>query len=198
VIYIGIDPGKSGGMAAIVGSVAVYTKMPATERDVLDWFSEWPPLNSFALLERAQTMPRQGVVSAFTYGRGYGALLMALTATKIPFDLVAPAVWQRAMGCLSRGDKNVTKRRAQQLFPKLTVTHAIADALLLAEYRRRLDWGTGGQEKEQGDEQGQEELPERTLPANGGAFAGRQTKASAHAPAAPGAAHRRRPDQAAR
>jgi hypothetical protein len=39
---------------------------------------------------------------------------------------------------MSKGDKNVTKRRAQQLFPQLKVTHAIADALLIAEYGRRV------------------------------------------------------------
>ena len=33
-------------------------------------------------------------------------------------------------------DKNVTKNRAQQLWPTIKVTHAIADALLLGEYCR--------------------------------------------------------------
>jgi len=41
------------------------------------------------------------------------------------------------MGCLTKGDKNVSKRRAQELFPALKVTHAIADALLIAEFARR-------------------------------------------------------------
>ncbi len=44
--------------------------------------------------------------------------------------------WQKEMGCLTKGDKNVTKRRAQELFPTLKITHAIADALLIAEYGR--------------------------------------------------------------
>jgi hypothetical protein len=38
---------------------------------------------------------------------------------------------------LSKGDKNVTKRKAQELFPSLKITHATADALLIAEYLRR-------------------------------------------------------------
>ena len=78
-----------------------------------------------------------GCVSAFTFGRGYGALLMALTAARIPFDVVQPAKWQQGLGCRSGGDKHVTKRRAQQLFPSVTVTHALADALLIAEFCRR-------------------------------------------------------------
>jgi hypothetical protein len=41
------------------------------------------------------------------------------------------------MGCLTKGDKNVSKSRAQELFPSIKVTHAIADALLIAEHNRR-------------------------------------------------------------
>jgi hypothetical protein len=65
-----------------------------------------------------------------------------LVAAGLPFELVSPAMWQRAMGCLSGGDKNVTKRKAQELFPDLYITHATADALLIAEYGRRLRTGT--------------------------------------------------------
>jgi hypothetical protein len=42
------------------------------------------------------------------------------------------------MGCLTRGDKNVSKAKAQQLFPTMKITHAVADALLLAAYAQRL------------------------------------------------------------
>jgi len=56
----------------------------------------------------------------------------------IPFQAIAPGVWQRNMGCLSGGDKKVTYRKAQELFPKIRITHAIADACLIAEYARRL------------------------------------------------------------
>jgi hypothetical protein len=78
-----------------------------------------------------------GVVSAFTFGRGYGALRMALTMFDLHFEEVTPRQWQKAMACLTGGDKNVSKRRAQELFPALTITHAIADALLIAEFSRR-------------------------------------------------------------
>ena len=62
---------------------------------------------------------------------------MALIAAGIPFETVTPAKWQGAMGCRTKGDKNVTKRKAQDLFPGVKVTHAIADALLIAEWGRR-------------------------------------------------------------
>jgi len=57
---------------------------------------------------------------------------------KVPFDTVTPQTWQKALRCLSRGDKNVTKSRAQGLFPNVfKITHANADALLLAHYTRQ-------------------------------------------------------------
>jgi len=144
-MYIGIDPGKSGGIAAINGFgkpfVELAVPMPATERDTLDVLYKLGFLNGTmigrAVVEKVGASPQMGVVSAFTFGKGYGRLLMALTAARIPFDEIAPGKWQQLMGCLSGGDKNVTKRRAQQLFPELMITHAIADALLLAEYCQR-------------------------------------------------------------
>lgn len=152
MIYIGIDPGVSGGIAFIdeAGNVLHSVKMPRTEADLLGvlriGFVEGRldgllPRPSKAMIERVHSFPGQGHSGAFTFGRNYGALLMALTAVCIPFDLVSPRTWQQALGCLSGGDKNVTKRRAQQLFPLVPATHAIADALLLAEYCRRLHRG---------------------------------------------------------
>jgi hypothetical protein len=62
---------------------------------------------------------------------------MALTAASIPFERVRPQAWQKALACMTKGDKNVSKRRAQELFPSMKITHAIADSLLIAEYNRR-------------------------------------------------------------
>jgi hypothetical protein len=70
--------------------------------------------------------------------RQVGNLEAFLTAAGIPFERVTPTTWQKALGCLSKGDKNVTKRRAQELYPTIKVTHALADALLLATYGYRL------------------------------------------------------------
>lgn len=135
---IGIDPGASGGIAWFYGVVPYAAKMPETERDI------WAALAnlrrdgaSYAFIELVRSSPQMGVTSAFTFGRGLGALRMALIGNGIPFEEIAPGKWQRAMGCLSKGDKNVTKRKAQEIFPGLKITHATADALLIAEYGRR-------------------------------------------------------------
>jgi hypothetical protein len=77
-----------------------------------------------------------GVTSAFTFGQSYGFLRGILAASKIPFIEVSPQKWQREMGCMTKGNKNVTKQAAQQRWPKLKITHANADSLLIAEYAR--------------------------------------------------------------
>ena len=148
-MYLGIDPGVNGGLALIDpgGRMLRASKMPATDRDIFEWIP-CPPVQ--AVLERAGASPQMGVVSACTFCLGYGLLRMALTAKGIPFDVVSPVKWQTAMGCRTGGDKNVSKRRAQQLFPGVTVVHAIADALLLAEYCRRVDRGMFALKPEKG------------------------------------------------
>lgn len=142
MIYIGIDPGGSGGLAAIDGSGDLIRaiRMPEVESEILEFLRDMRTGNATAVasLEFVRAMPKQGVTSVFTFGRNYGGLRMALAATGIPFDEPVPRKWQAALSCLSGGDKNVTKRRACELFgARVKVTHAIADALLLAEYTRR-------------------------------------------------------------
>lgn len=143
MVFVGIDPGKSGGIAWTMdcGVDPVAYKMPETERGILDLLEEIKnraPFGVHAAIEYVHSSPQMGVKSAFTFGRGQGGLYMALTAVRIPFETVAPRRWQAEIGCLSGGDKRVTKARAQALFPALTITHATADALLIAEYCRRV------------------------------------------------------------
>jgi len=133
-VYIGIDPGKSGAIAAIVehgeSQYVHWFKNAETEQDISRW-----------VIENVHSTPQMGVTSAFTFGDSLGFLRGLLTAHQIPFEKVTPQKWQKVMCCLSKGDKNVTKAAAQRLFPREKITHANADALLLAEYCRRVRTG---------------------------------------------------------
>lgn len=141
-VYIGVDVGKNGGFAFIdqSGTMLRVERMPDTDTDILEilfWVDREMPLSARrAVLEKVHATPQMGVTSAFSFGGSYRACRMALTAARIPFDEVSPMKWQRRLECLSGGDKNITKARAQQLFPNVKVNHYIADALLLAEYCR--------------------------------------------------------------
>jgi len=139
---IGIDPGKSGGLTVMdehgcIIDVQPMTKM--TEADIGEWFYEWSEDgNVFAYLEKVHSMPGQGVASMFKFGQGFGFLIGCLTCLGIPYEFVTPQKWQKYLSCQTKGDKNVTKSKAQQLFPELKITHAIADSILIAEYGRRV------------------------------------------------------------
>jgi crossover junction endodeoxyribonuclease RuvC len=142
MIFLGIDPGKSGGIGMVKkwpdDSILIeHFKLDATEKDITDWLRERTRLSTCAVIEKVSSSPQMGVTSAFSFGRSFGFLLGALAALEIPYALVTPQKWQKAMGCMSKGDKNVTKAAAQRLYPNEKITHATADALLLATYCRR-------------------------------------------------------------
>ena len=147
-VIIGIDPGKSGGIAwAWFGTAdvhAVAIKMPATEKDISDTFSELADVNAHAYIEKVGAMPGQGVTSMFSFGRNYGFLRGCLIAHGIPFDDVTPQKWLGSFGLKRKKNetgtawKNRQKGHAQQLFPGLAITHATANALQIMEYGRRL------------------------------------------------------------
>lgn len=141
---IGIDPGKNGGIAVREEGLSSCYPMPSTEADIFSLLETLSaPCQPFCYIEKVHSMPGQGSVSVFTFGQGYGFLRGCLTSLRIPFDTVAPRKWQSVLNCLSKGDKNVTKAKAQQLFPHLKVTHKTADAVLIAEYGWRREIGNG-------------------------------------------------------
>lgn len=140
-MWIGIDPGKSGGIGVIEetsqGVLVTSQKLDATDADVSLFLDQFALTAKFCFIEKVGATPQMGVCSAFTFGRSFGFLIGLLTAHRIPFDFVTPQKWQKALGCLTGGDKNVSKAAAQRLFPSVTFTHANSDAVLLAEYCRR-------------------------------------------------------------
>lgn len=150
-MILGIDPGKSGGLAILWPDRSEAHKMPATERDLWDLIDgsllARDPLGSpcRAYIEKVGAMPGQGVTSMFSFGQNYGMLRGMLIAAEIPFETVTPAKWQREFslptlktcGGSTTVKKNAHKAKAQEMWPALKITHATADSLLIAEYGRR-------------------------------------------------------------
>lgn len=144
--YIGIDPGKHGGIAVMGadGEVIEVVKMPETPQDLLDFLEQYKD-DSFCTLERVGGMPGNGGSAMFNFGKGYGHLQMALLALHIPTEDVTPNKWEKTYQLGSSGKytktewKNRLKAKAQQMFPHLgkKITLATCDALLICEYGRR-------------------------------------------------------------
>jgi len=140
---IGIDPGESGGIVKLdeFGGVVFSDKFAGkTEHDVAELLREYAladVVHDRVYIESVHSMPKQGVASSFKFGRSFGFLLGLLTGMKITYDMVTPQAWQKHMGCLTRGDKNISKAAAQRRWPTEKWTHATADAGLIAEYGRQ-------------------------------------------------------------
>lgn len=139
-LIMGIDPGLSG--AFVVSTIAtgqVVYSIPfvkTTPHEIVDVLRPLEIVKAY--IEGVNAMPAQGVSSTFKFGMNYGLWQGILTALNIPYERVYPLKWQTAMSCKTGGNKNISKARAQELFPSLKVTHATADSLLIAEYGRRI------------------------------------------------------------
>lgn len=139
--YLGVDPGKSGAISIISPDAVLSYKLDNTETDVWNWLNENVDLlHSVATIENVHSMPQQSSQSGFTFGKNFGFLIGILTASSIPYKFVTPQKWQKGMQCLTGGDKNVSKAAAQRLWPRVKMTHAIADSMLIAEYGRTNLW----------------------------------------------------------
>lgn len=146
ILYLGIDPGKSGSICSVdvSGGPGIVVRADETYRDMWKGLSEIAANHSCrATIELVNAMPNQGVSSTFKFGESFGVLLGLLTAAEIPFQRVRPTQWCKEFGLKRKSNesntdwKNRHKQLAQELFPDAEITHATADALLLAEYCRR-------------------------------------------------------------
>jgi hypothetical protein len=144
---IGIDPGASGAIIVMdmdTGKIIEAIKMPETATDVYDFLVQYN-IESYCFLEKIHGMPGMSGTSMFSFGQGYGHLEMALIALKIPTESVTPQKWQKEFQVGTKSSsasktewKNKLKAKAQSMFPNIKVTLALADALLITEYGRRV------------------------------------------------------------
>lgn len=95
MIYIGIDPGKNGGLAILQGEeVQTFRYDRDTYRCVL---SDLRGETAVCCLEHVSAMPGQGVTSMFHFGEGFGWLQGMLEAYEIPYELVRPQKWKKRL-----------------------------------------------------------------------------------------------------
>jgi Holliday junction resolvasome RuvABC endonuclease subunit len=99
-----------------------------------NWIETHHP--DIAGVERAGSMPRQGVASAFKYGRAAGTIEAIIACLGIPMVLVEPSKWKRTFHLNS--DKEAARQLAIGLFPhahdrlSLKRHHQRAEAMLVA------------------------------------------------------------------
>lgn len=101
--YIGIDPGKSGGIA-VIDSTSIYVTPMIFDGKMIDFgkMAQWIKIHSMlkeygvlAVIEKVGAMPKQGVVSMFNFGVSTGGMLGVLGALEIPTMQVTPQTWKK-------------------------------------------------------------------------------------------------------
>lgn len=159
-IYIGIDPGKKGGICIIEGqqirelvstptvkkgkTKLAYNTHAMAEILRVAWLTKRVAM---VALEKVHAMPKQGVSSTFDFGRGYGLWEGMITMLGLPLITPPPATWMKTMHAGIPGDdsKGRSVIAAQRLLPGIDLTpgrkkkpdDGLADAALLAIYARR-------------------------------------------------------------
>ena len=166
MIYVGIDPGKTGAISVIWEcSKPTVFPMPIlpgkkgksrNEYDILgirNHIDSWD-MPMFIMVEKSQPMPATmpgGSLANYNRGVSMGWTWL-LTGMGISHELVAPRTWQKVMLAGTPGSDTKQKSiiAAQRLFPGVRLTRTersrklddgISDALLIAEYGRRVHGG---------------------------------------------------------
>lgn len=143
--YIGIDPGKKGGMALISDSeIKVFEKVDDFTL-VKDELVYWKINNNIevACLERVHAFPGEGACSSFSFGTNYGCWQGLFIALNIPFITVPPKTWQVVVDkSLHQNIKKASLMTARRMFPEVDLSKekhsGIADALLIAYYNKNI------------------------------------------------------------
>lgn len=113
-LFAGVDPGKTGFIAAYDGEEIVkFWPLP--------WLDKEPDLYRtaliarevkamgvvYALVEHQQAMVYEGAVGAFTLGGGFFAVRMALHMAGVRFEIITSTEWKRSLGIPAANAKPV-------------------------------------------------------------------------------------------
>lgn len=144
-IYIGCDPGLSGGFVVLEesGRVIEVFKTPATIAEYGEVLAKYGTGNVTLVKEKVHSMPKNGGKANFTFGYTIGVLESALVHYGIRYFDITPQTWMKLYMMkkdpneASTAWKNRLKAKAQSMFPQAKVALWNADAYLIAEYARQ-------------------------------------------------------------
>lgn len=150
---IGIDPGLDGAFAAlspdglelqVMPVVAVGKRRQLDEDLIVAWLRRQAVRPVHVIIEAVQAMPKQGVVSMFSFGASWGLVRGICSGLGLSYELVRPQEWQRTM--LAGQPTGAEYLVASRLWPDAAwragawsrIPHSgLVDAALIAEYGRR-------------------------------------------------------------
>ena len=138
VVY-SIDPGSKGAMSVFKDSKYVKT-LKYTSID--EWYDEiyYNEEPSIILVEKVHSMPKQGVVSTFNFGRKLGEIEAMCKILNIEPVFVSPRDWKKYFGLINK-PKSYVCNVALKLEPNLACVGSrggcldgVADSYLIGKY----------------------------------------------------------------
>lgn len=163
MIYIGIDPGVTGAVAAIGerSGIDIHdlptmqrgktgNKQQINGRELARILLGYKAIHCHVYLELVKGLPRggdggskMGSTSAFNFGETFGCIRGVLEALDLPYTLIPPERWKKTAGLIG-AEKDASRTKAIQLFP--LVAHELvrkkdvgrAEALLIAHFSAQL------------------------------------------------------------
>jgi hypothetical protein len=138
VVVAGIDPGASGGVSFHGNGWVNVEKLPSNAKELMELLKTESP--DVAYVE--QIYLPNGKAGALNFAAGWGKVLGVLEILEIETVLVRPQVWMKDLDCMTKGDKNITKQKAKDMFGEfrytdgkgIPITHWSSDALLIGHY----------------------------------------------------------------
>ena len=154
MIFVGIDPGQSGGIAVIHGDEVTVRAMPICGKEIdareIHNLLVFLPERTMVFMEKVHAMPGQGVTSMFTFGKGYGEILGVIKSMDIPYALITPQAWKKVVLAGTDKGKSAAIEYCRARYPKVLLLETprcrvphdgMADALCIAEYGRITERG---------------------------------------------------------
>lgn len=139
---IGIDTGKSGSLCHLKDNIPIEF-IDFSSNNLRGYINYLKSLDSIDLcvVELVHSMPSQGVKSMFSFGENFGMLQGMLMSLNIPFILVRPTIWKKALHIPAKSDKKASASIIQNIFPTVDLytprgrlLDGRSDALCLAYY----------------------------------------------------------------
>jgi crossover junction endodeoxyribonuclease RuvC len=159
-VVIGIDPGLDGAIVVCshdAGEMLSYWDMPivsvtstkvrrfVSPHGVRDILAAWLDHDPHVVLEHVEAVQQSGATSAFAFGRGFGTIEGVVAGLRLPYELVRPQAWTKALGVPR--DKGAHRLTAMRLWPAQSSAFALvkhdgrADAALLCSWYARRNAG---------------------------------------------------------
>lgn len=140
---MGIDPGLTGAIVVfclkenkILAEYDVPTLKKLNGRRECNYYDcariidVWAPKTNFAVIEDVHSMPQQGVVSMFNFGKIAGALEGMLASSLVKYRKVKPSVWKASLGLSHEKAESIAL--AEKIFKIKFRNDGRAEAALLA------------------------------------------------------------------